>query len=119
MKLTGLRILSRQVQGKPTTTDASIGKLHNCNLLVAMQETAMELLGSESNYLAGSEAAVNNGRWQVGALGWPTTVIGGGTANIQKNIIAERMLGAPQGLSPQSGRATLRALFAMLDRRIL
>jgi alkylation response protein AidB-like acyl-CoA dehydrogenase len=33
---------------------------------------------------------------ELAALGWPTTVIGGGTANIQKNIIAERMLGLPK-----------------------
>ena len=61
-----------------------------------MSETAMELLGGASPYIGDSEASVDGGRWQVGALGWPTTVIGGGTANIQKNIIAERMLGLPK-----------------------
>jgi hypothetical protein len=33
---------------------------------------------------------------ELAALGGPTTVIGGGTANIQNNIIAERMLGLPK-----------------------
>jgi len=38
----------------------------------------------------------NGGRWQRFALSWPEVVIGGGTPNIQKNIIAERVLGLPK-----------------------
>jgi alkylation response protein AidB-like acyl-CoA dehydrogenase len=96
VRLTGLRTLTRQVRGEKTQSDASIGKLHNCNLLVAMAETAMELLGGASPYVGDTEASVGRGKWQIGALGWPTTVIGGGTPNIQKNIIAERILGLPK-----------------------
>jgi alkylation response protein AidB-like acyl-CoA dehydrogenase len=95
-RLNGLRTLTRQVRGEPTQSDASINKLHNCNLLVSMAELGMELLGAASPYVGDTEASVDGGRWQVGALGWPTTVIGGGTPNIQKNIIAERMLGLPK-----------------------
>ncbi len=84
------------MRGEVTQSDASINKLHNCNLLVAMAEMGMELLGSASPYVGNTEASVDRGKWQVGALGWPTTVIGGGTPNIQKNIIAERMLGLPK-----------------------
>jgi alkylation response protein AidB-like acyl-CoA dehydrogenase len=95
-RLWGLRTLTKQVQGKSTSSDASLGKLHNCNLLVDMTETSMELLGGASNFVGDTEASVDKGRWQIGALGWPTTVVGGGTSNIQKNIIAERMLGLPK-----------------------
>ncbi len=95
-RLNGLRALSDQVNGKLGDSDASFNKLHNCNLLVAMSETAMELLGGASPYVGRSEANIGGGRWQIGALGWPTTVIGGGTPNIQRNIIAERMLGLPK-----------------------
>ncbi len=38
---------------------------------------------------------IDEGRWQIGALSWPATVVGGRTPNIQKNIIAERFLGLP------------------------
>jgi len=95
-RLNGLRSLTRQVRGENTQSDASINKLHNCNLLVEMAETGIELLGGASPYVGDSEASLYKGRWQIGALGWPTTVIGGGTPNVQKNIIAERMLGLPK-----------------------
>ena len=40
--------------------------------------------------------APDGGAWARFALGWPEVVIGGGTPNIQKNIIAERILGLPK-----------------------
>ncbi|HIF97465.1 MAG TPA: acyl-CoA dehydrogenase [Myxococcales bacterium] len=95
-RLNGLRSLTRQVRGENTQSDASINKLHNCDLLVEMAETGLQLLGGASPYVGDTEASLHGGRWQVGALGWPTTVIGGGTPNVQKNIIAERMLGLPK-----------------------
>ena len=36
------------------------------------------------------------GKWQLGSLGYHGTVIGGGTPNIQRNIIGERILGLPK-----------------------
>lgn len=95
-RLLGLRALTKQVNGDASDSEASPGKIHNCHLLVAMADTAMELLGNSSPYLGDSEANIDGGKWQIGALGWPTTVIGGGTPNIQRNIIAERILGLPK-----------------------
>ena len=42
-----------------------------------------------------SPHAIDDGKWQRVMLGWPPYVIGGGTPNIQKNVIAERLLGLP------------------------
>jgi alkylation response protein AidB-like acyl-CoA dehydrogenase len=95
-RLLGLRALTKQVKGEAGDSEASPGKLHNCHLLVAMADTAMELLGNSSPYLGDSDGNVDGGKWQIGSLGWPTTVIGGGTPNIQRNIIAERILGLPK-----------------------
>ena len=95
-RLNGLRALTRQVRGAASDSESSLNKLHNCHLLVAMADTAMELLGTASPYIGDSEASVDGGKWQIGSLGWPTTVIGGGTPNIQRNIIAERILGLPK-----------------------
>jgi alkylation response protein AidB-like acyl-CoA dehydrogenase len=40
--------------------------------------------------------AYGGGGWQTYSLNWPEVVIGGGTPNIQRNIIAERILGLPK-----------------------
>jgi len=96
MRLNGIRALTSQLRGDLHQSQASINKLHNCDLLVEVSDLAMQLLGCSAPYVAGSEAAIDDGRWQVGSLSWPATVVGGGTPNIQKNIIAERFLGLPK-----------------------
>ncbi len=96
MRLNGMRALTNQLRGDLHASQASINKLHNCDLLVEMSDLAMQLQGCAAPYIAGSEAAIDDGRWQIGALSWPATVVGGGTPNIQKNIIAERFLGLPK-----------------------
>ncbi len=77
-------------------SETSINKLHRAALEVEMGELAMEITGSASTLMRGSDVAPENGRWADYALGWPEVVIGGGTPNIQKNIIAERILGLPK-----------------------
>jgi alkylation response protein AidB-like acyl-CoA dehydrogenase len=94
MRLNGMRALTNQLRGNLHSSEASINKLHNCDLLVEMSRLAMELQGSAASYY--EREAVDGGRWQQSALFWPATTIGGGTPNVQRNIIAERMLGLPK-----------------------
>ena len=61
-----------------------------------MGDFALELEGLAAGYAGNSPEAIEAGKWQRTALSWPETVIGGGTPNIQKNIIAERILGLPK-----------------------
>ena len=51
--------------------------------------------GSYGQLAKGSPGAVDKGRWQKHMLSWPSVVIGGGTPNVQRNVIAERILGLP------------------------
>jgi alkylation response protein AidB-like acyl-CoA dehydrogenase len=96
MRLNGLRFLTKQLKGEPLSSETSINKLHRAELEVAMGDFALELQGLASSYVGGSAEAIEEGKWQRTALSWPETVIGGGTPNIQKNIIAERILGLPK-----------------------
>jgi alkylation response protein AidB-like acyl-CoA dehydrogenase len=87
MRLNGLRNLTKQLQGQAPSTETSVNKLLRGQLEIPMSDLALSLLGSESQ-----EA----GEWQIGSLAFHGVVIGGGTPNIQRNIIAERILGLPK-----------------------
>ena len=87
MRLNGMRYLTKQLNGEPAGTETSVNKLLRGELEHDMWNLAMDLLGSQ---------AQGTGRWQSGSLGYHGTVIGGGTPNIQRNIIGERILGLPK-----------------------
>jgi alkylation response protein AidB-like acyl-CoA dehydrogenase len=92
MRGNGMRALTKQLRGEPLGAETSINKLLRAELEIAMGELALEMQGSAGHL----EKEVDGGRWQKFALSWPEVVIGGGTPNIQKNIIAERVLGLPK-----------------------
>jgi len=87
MRLNGLRYLTRQQKGESPSSETSVNKLLRGQLEHEMSKLAMGLLGSRAQL---------EGRWQTGSLAYHGTVIGGGTPNIQRNIIAERILGLPK-----------------------
>jgi len=95
MRLNGMRFLTKQLKGEHLGSETSINKLHRATLEVELGEIALELMGSAATVRRG-EGTPGGGKWQSFALSWPEVVIGGGTPNIQKNIIAERILGLPK-----------------------
>jgi len=96
MKYNGLRYLTKQIKGERLTSETSVNKLHRASLEIEMDDFAVELTGQAGLQLAGGDRAVDGGSWAKASLGWPNVVIGGGTPNIQRNIIAERILGQPK-----------------------
>jgi len=96
MRLNGMRFLTKQLKGEPLGSETSINKLHRADLEIGLGELALEILGSSSSLMTGDEPVIDGGAWAKYSLGWPEVVIGGGTPNIQKNIIAERILGLPK-----------------------
>jgi len=95
MRLNGQRFLTKQLKGEELGSETSINKLTRAELEVEFGELGMEILGSAAP-LMNCDDASEGGKWASFALNWPEVVIGGGTPNIQKNIIGERILGLPK-----------------------
>lgn len=96
MRLNGMRFLTKQLKGEPLGSETSINKLHRASLEIGLGELALEILGSSATLMGGDYPTVDAGAWAKFSLNWPEVVIGGGTPNIQRNIIAERILGLPK-----------------------
>lgn len=95
MRLSGLRFFTKQLRGEPLGAETSVNKLLRAQLEVETGRLACDIEGSYGALTKRSPGAVEGGRWQRQMLSWPAYVIGGGTPNIQKNVIAERLLGLP------------------------
>ena len=96
MRLNGMRFLTKQLRGEPLGAETSVQKLLRAALEIELGELGLEIEGSEGALAADDPAAPDGGHWQRMALSWPEVVIGGGTPNIQRNILAERVLGLPK-----------------------
>ena len=96
MRLNGMRFLSKQLRGEKLGAETSINKLIRAQLEIELGELALEIQGAVSVLAQGDPLVPEDGHWQRFSLSWPEVVIGGGTPNIQKNIIAERVLGMPK-----------------------
>lgn len=58
---------------------------------------AMEMLGPYSQIAFKAPTAIDGGKWSYRALAARALTIAGGTSEIQRNIIGERVLGLPKG----------------------
>ena len=97
LKYTGARAVTRLLKGELPGPEASTGKMSWVETHQRLQELAMEIEGPYAQLVKGSDRAIDGGVWQYGFLRSRANSIEGGTTEIQKNIIAERVLGLPRG----------------------
>ncbi len=83
-------------KGAKIGAESSINKVVWSELDLKMHEAAMEMLGAYGELRGGSPAALDDGSWLEGFLFAQAGPIYAGTNEIQRNIIAERMLGLPR-----------------------
>ncbi|WP_432219686.1 acyl-CoA dehydrogenase family protein [Pseudomonas kribbensis] len=90
------RTASQLVQGGKIGPESSTNKIFWSELDQRMHDTAMSILGLRGELLPEAPAAGDVGHWLEGFLFAQAGPIYAGTNEIQRNIIAERMLGMPR-----------------------
>jgi len=73
-----------------------MSKLVMTEYMREINEFALSLQGTKSGYYVGDPNAVDDGYWHRGYLNAFSATIGGGTSQIQRNIIGEHALGLPK-----------------------
>ncbi len=96
LKLQNWRTLTHLLRhGKPGP-ESSLVKLFWSEMSQRLHDTAMEILGVDGLLMKGDARAVAHGRWSRSYLYYRAGTIFAGTSEIQRNIIAERVLGLPR-----------------------
>jgi alkylation response protein AidB-like acyl-CoA dehydrogenase len=92
-RYTALRSKAAAERGDAPGPEQSIGKLFVSNMMRTMRDFMLGLMGAQG-MLAGTDAPLG-GMFTWMALFTPAISIAGGTDEIQRNIIGERVLGLP------------------------
>ena len=96
-RLIGLRSLTSAQHGNAPGAEASMTKLFWSEMDKRLQETAVGVQGPYGALAPDSPFAIEDGRWQYGWMWAQAETIYAGSSEIQRNIIAERVLGLPRG----------------------
>jgi alkylation response protein AidB-like acyl-CoA dehydrogenase len=96
-RVLGLRFVSESMKGgAPPTTHASEYKLFATEFSVRLADATMDICGPGSQLRVRTDDAPLEGRAESTYRYTVIDTIGGGTSEVQKNIIARRLLGLPK-----------------------
>ena len=96
MKFNGMRVLSHNIKNEEPGLPRWIVKLQGCELNHQIAGLAIDVMGELGLLYDESPYIRDQGIWQHRYMMDLGLIIGGGTAQIQKNIIGERALGLPK-----------------------
>jgi len=96
-QLFAYRIAWMQERGNKPTYETSIQKLFNSEMTQRMVQVGMEIAGLHGQLTLGSPHQVMKGKAQLLYRAQRAITIGGGTSEIQRNLIGQRGLGLPKG----------------------
>ena len=100
MKYHQLRLLTDRLKKRDSGAGGLIVKLNNCQLNYDICALAIDAMAEQGVLKRGSKHVRDYGNWQRNYMYALGLIIGGGTAQIQKNIIGERGLGLPREPKP-------------------
>ena len=90
------RVAQLQAAGALTPAQASLSKLYHSELTVEIKDVGSRLLGLAGNLMPDDERAVLDGHFSDGLLLSLLHRIGGGTSEVQRDIIGHGGLGLPR-----------------------
>ena len=96
VRINGTRNLANVLAGGDPGPEGSMSKLFGQEAEQRLHELALDVGGLGALVDRGGAGAHGDGRWALGWLRTRASTIGGGTSEIQRNILAERVLGQPR-----------------------
>ena len=96
LRFNDLRLLSARINKQDVTLANMIVKLQGTELRHDLEGLAVDALGELGTLYEDSPYLRGEGSWQFNYMQYLGLIIGGGTSQIQKNIISERGLGMPR-----------------------
>jgi alkylation response protein AidB-like acyl-CoA dehydrogenase len=75
----------------------SILKLYGSELVQRLDDFGLSVQGPFAQLWRGTSRVPDEGQWQYGWLMARAMTIASGTSEVQRNIIAQRLLGLPRG----------------------
>ena len=103
LRLIRLRTVTAAVQGRPPGPEASVRKALADEHGKHVMAIAKDLRGAHGMLSDGGASGLTSPTWSFGYLFSPALTIGGGTSEVQRNIIAERVLDLPHDLDVEAG----------------
>jgi alkylation response protein AidB-like acyl-CoA dehydrogenase len=103
VRWSGMRALSDSIHGRFNPHLSAAMKLVTTHLTQEFSETAMEVLGPWG-MLMDDEVAPSSSRWARQFLSDRAMTIAGGTSEVQRNIVAQRILGLPRDRGSNTGK---------------
>ncbi|OGL09204.1 MAG: hypothetical protein A3I17_07055 [Candidatus Rokubacteria bacterium RIFCSPLOWO2_02_FULL_72_37] len=96
LRFSNLRALTRMLRGEPPGPEGSAAKLFWSEAVQRVLELVLEIEGPYAMLAKGSARAIEDGFWQLRFLRSRGDTIAAGTSEINRNILAERVLGLPK-----------------------
>jgi alkylation response protein AidB-like acyl-CoA dehydrogenase len=96
LRFNDLRVLSSRINNTDARLARMISKLQGTELRHELEGLAIDVMGEIGLMYGKSDYLRDNGSWQQQYMYFLGLIIGGGTSQIQKNIISERGLGMPK-----------------------
>jgi alkylation response protein AidB-like acyl-CoA dehydrogenase len=107
MRYQGLRTLSEVVARKEPGPASALNKMFWSEYAQRFAELVMNIRGADSMVMPDAPSGGGHyepDRWQRSFLGTRSVTIWGGTAQVQRNIVGERVLGLPKDPAPGGQR---------------